>query len=209
MGEVKIWRLQNGKILLHPLYLHINRQIAISEEDFKVFFSHFDTLEYTKGHRLIQPGQYVEHQYFVLQGGIRTFLIDAMGKEHTMQFAVEGWWVSDYIAYYKGDTSIFHVECLEHCKLMRISKARLEQVFDAVPFVERYFRRQLENAFAAFQLRILSSLNMTAEERYSQFIQVYPDIEKRVKNFQIASYLGITPESLSRLRKQRLAKSGD
>ncbi len=191
---------------MHSLFAHINRQIDLSEVEFESFLSHFETLDYSKGHRLIQPGQHVEHQYFVLKGCLRTFLIDSLGKEHTMQFAVEGWWVSDYIAYYRGTSSIFHVECLENCELMKVSKSRLESVFNTMPLIERYFRRQLENAFAAFQLRILSSLNLTAEERYSQFIKVYPDIEKRVKNYQIASYLGVTPESLSRLRRQRLTK---
>lgn len=190
----------------HPLFVHINRQVRLSETDFEPLLSQFKTAEFSKGDPLIWPGQRVEHQYFVIQGCLRTYLIDSSGKEHTMQFAVEGWWVSDYIAYYKEAPSIFHVECLEDCRLLKISKSQLSLLFDPLPMVERYFRRQLENAFAAFQLRILSSLNMTAEERYTQFIGVYPDIEKRVKNYQIASYLGITPQSLSRLRRQRLAK---
>ncbi|WP_245912099.1 Crp/Fnr family transcriptional regulator [Flagellimonas meridianipacifica] len=147
----------------------------------------------------------MEHQYFVLKGCLRTYLIDSSGKEHTMQFAVENWWVSDYLAYYKGGESIFFVECLEDCELMRVRKEDLEGMFLSLSITETYFRLQLENAFAAFQKRILSSLNLTAKERYSQFIQIYPDIEQRVKNYQIASYLGITPESLSRLRKNRIA----
>ncbi len=189
----------------HPLFVHINNQVPLNEDDFEHFLSQFTTRSFNKKDYLITPGQKVEHQYFVLQGCLRTFLIDASGKEHTMQFAVDGWWVSDYIAYYRNTSSIFHVECLEDCVLMQIGKSQLPQFFDEIPAIERYFRKQLENAFAAFQLRILSSLNMTAEERYAKFISTYPNIERRVKNYQIASYLGVTPESLSRLRKLRLS----
>ncbi len=147
--------------------------------------------------------QYVRHQYFVLEGCLRTYLIDSLGKEHTIQFGVENWWVSDYIAYYKEVPSIFNIECLEDCKLLKVSKEKLMLLFESHHNVERYFRKQLENAFVAFQTRILSSLNLSAEERYQSFITTYPDIEQRVKNYQIASYLGITPESLSRIRKQK------
>lgn len=132
-------------------------------------------------------------------------MVDHKGKEHTLQFAEEGWWVSDYLAYYQGNTSSLHVECLENCQLLKVSKADLIEVFDKINSLERFFRRQLENSFVAFQQRILSNLQDTAEERYAAFIQKYPSIEQRVKNYQIASYLGIAPESLSRLRKQRLA----
>ncbi|WP_435622741.1 Crp/Fnr family transcriptional regulator [Flagellimonas sp.] len=193
--------IQQHATLLHPLLQHINRQIALNEVDFNVFLDIFQTENYAKNHLLIHPNQKVEHQYFVLNGCLRTYLIDSSGKEHTMQFAVENWWVSDYLAYYKGGLSIFYVECLEACQLMKVRKQDLEEMFLSLPIIESYFRLQLENAFAAFQKRILSSLNLTAQERYSQFIQIYPDIEQRVKNYQIASYLGITPESLSRLRK--------
>ncbi len=190
----------------HPLFIHINNQVPLNEDDFEHFLAQFTTRSFSKKDYLITPGQKVEHQYFVVQGCLRTYLIDASGKEHTMQFAVTGWWVSDYIAYYRNTTSIFYVECLEDCTLLQIGKSQLPHFFDKIPAIERYFRKQLENAFAAFQLRILSSLNMSAEERYAQFISTYPDIEKRVKNYQIASYLGVTPESLSRLRKLRLSK---
>ena len=188
-------------ILLHPLFQHINRQINLRETDFNAFLDIFKIQNYPKNHLLIQPDQPIEHQYFVMNGCLRTYLMDTSGKEHTMQFAVENWWVSDYLAYYKGGSSIFYVECLEECQLMKVRKTDLEEIFQSLPVIESYFRLQLENAFAAFQKRILSSLNLTAQERYSQFIQINPDIEQRVKNYQIASYLGITPESLSRLRK--------
>lgn len=189
---------------MHPLHQHINRQISLDETDFEKLLDLFRPTNLKKGQRLIELESLVNHQYFVLKGCLRTFMIDSEGKEHTIQFATENWWVSDYISYYKKVKSLMVVECLEDCQLLKINVADLNKLFDELPLVERFFRKQLENAFVAFQMRILSGLHQTAEKRYSLFIKNYPDIEQRVKNYQIASYLGITPESLSRLRKQRL-----
>ncbi len=190
---------------MHPLHEHINRQIKLSNADFDTLIGYFKTVHFKKGDQIILPQQSITHQYFVLKGCLRTFLLDANGKEHTIQFAVENWWVSDYIAYYKNTDAVLTVECIEDCALLKIDQADIHVLFDKVPLVERFFRLQLENAFVAFQTRILSNLRETAEKRYLLFIKAYPDIEQRVKNYQIASFLGITPESLSRLRKQRIA----
>jgi len=157
-----------------------------------------------KGERIIVPGELIKHQYFVVKGCLRTFLIDGSGKEHTIQFAVENWWVSDYISYYKAHNSELTVECIEPCELLKAHIDDLRALFDELSKIERFFRLQLESAFVAFQMRILSNLHKNAEERYHLFVTQYPNIEQRVKNYQIASFLGITPESLSRLRRQRL-----
>ncbi|MEL6918195.1 MAG: Crp/Fnr family transcriptional regulator [Bacteroidota bacterium] len=190
---------------MHPLQQHITAHTSLETLEFERLLAHFEPVDLSKGQLLIEPGNKVEHQYFVLNGCLRTFMIDSDGKEHTLQFAIENWWVSDYISYYKETVSICSVECIEDCSLLKIRRVDLEQLFNVLPQVERFFRRQLERAFVAFQLRILSNLHKTAEERYHLFIRSYPHIEQRVKNYQIASYLGITPESLSRLRKLRLS----
>ena len=189
---------------MHPLYQHISNRVEISEEEFDQFAPLFSQDHYSRKQLLIRPGQEVNHQYFVLKGCLRTFMIDQNGKEHTVQFAIENWWTSDYIAYYTTEPSVLHVECIETCELLKVRKSDLEEVFKTSPLLERFFRKQLEGAFVAFQERILSNLYMSAEERYSVFLHSYPNIEQRVKNYQIASYLGITPESLSRLRAQRI-----
>lgn len=189
---------------MHPLHLHILDKVKLSEFDFEKLLSHFEKVHLVKGDYLIDPGTVVKHQYYVLKGCLRTYMIDPEGKEHTIQFAAENWWVSDYISYYKKVSSSLVVECLENCELLKINIETLNVLFDEIPMIERFFRKQLENAFVAFQTRILSSLHQTADQRYEFFIKSYPNLEKRVKNYHIASYLGITPESLSRLRKLRL-----
>ena len=189
---------------MHPLHLHIRNRIDLSEEEFNQLLNLFKSVRFPKRHILIRPGQEIHHQYFVASGCMRTFLIDQSGKEHTVQFAIENWWTSDYIAYYTGEKSVLHVECIEDCELLQVKRSDLMDFFKFSPKLESFFRAQLESAFVAFQKRILSNLYMTAEERYSVFLNSYPNIEQRVKNYQIASYLGITPESLSRLRHKRI-----
>ena len=193
---------------MHALFKHINQRIQISPEEFDTVLELFSPVSYHRRHLLIEPGQQIGDQYFVMQGCLRTYMIDQSGKEHTVQFAVENWWTSDYIAYYTAEKSVLYVECIEDCDLLRVSRKDLMEFFKDSPRLESFFREQLEAAFVAFQKRILSNLYMSAEERYSVFISSYPNIEQRVKNYQIASYLGITPESLSRLRNKRIRRSG-
>ena len=188
---------------MHPLHQHIRNRIILSEEEFGNLLALFKSVRFPRKYLLIRPGQEIHHQYFVERGCLRTFLIDQSGKEHTVQFAIENWWTSDYIAYYTGERSVLHVECIEDCELLQVRRSDLMDFFKSSPTLESFFRAQLESAFVAFQKRILSNLYMSAEERYSVFLQSYPNIEQRVKNYQIASYLGITPESLSRLRHKR------
>ncbi len=189
---------------MHQLHKHISQRIELTEAEFESIYKIFHEVNFSRRHLLIGPGQTVLHQYFVLKGCLRTYMIDQSGKEHTVQFAVENWWTSDYIAYYTGENSILYVECIEDCQLLQVKREDLMNLFKQAPKVESFFRGQLESAFVAFQKRILSNLYMSAEERYRVFISSYPNIEQRVKNYQIASYLGITPERLSRLRSQRI-----
>ena len=186
------------------LWEHINRYKKISYEDFENCKTLFH-VEYFKQHNLvIKAGDLVTKQYFIVKGCLRTYMPDdERDREYIVQFAVEEWWASDYIAYYTNSPATLDVECLEDCILLSIQKKDLESLYLQVDGLESFFLRKLENAFVAFQKRILSNLKETAEQRYEEFIRQYPTIEQRVKNFQIASYLGITPESLSRIRKAR------
>ena len=187
---------------MHPLQQHLSKEVDLTSTEFEKVLGYFEPISFQKKDQVMHSGQYINHQYYVVSGCLRTYLLDRDAKEHTLQFAVENWWSSDYIAYYTGAKSILNIECIEDTELLRVNKKDILLLFEEVPKLERFFRRQLENAFVAFQKRILSNLNNTAEERYEAFLQSYPNIEQRVKNYQIASYLGITPESLSRIRKQ-------
>lgn len=186
------------------LWEHINRYKKIGYEDFEKCKPYFQ-IEHFKQHSLVvRAGGPVTKQYFVVEGCLRTFMPDdERDREYTVQFAVEEWWASDYIAYYAGTPALLNVECLEDAILLSVQKKDIETLYTQVAGLESFFLRKLENAFVAFQKRILGNLKETAEQRYDEFSRQYPNIEQRVKNFQIASYLGITPESLSRIRKAR------
>jgi len=187
------------------LLQHINRYSKISFEDFELCKPYFKVEHFQPHALVVKAGTVVTKQYYVVQGCLRTFLPDdEKDREYTVQFAVEEWWASDFISYYSGAPSILNVECLEESILLSIQKADLTQLYQRVPALESFFLRKLENAFVAFQKRILSNLKNSAEDRYDDFLKQYPGLDQRVKNYQIASYLGITPESLSRIRKQKL-----
>lgn len=186
------------------LLQHLNKHSRISMEDFE-FCKQYFKIEHFNAHTLvINTGSIVTKQYYVVKGCLRTYLPDdERDREYTVQFAVEEWWASDFIAYYSGASALLNVECLENSTLLSIQKNDLAQLYVRVPALESFFLRKLENAFVAFQRRILSNLKDTAEDRYDGFLKQYPGLDQRVKNYQIASYLGITPESLSRIRKHK------
>lgn len=186
------------------LFQHFNRYTALSVEEFEICKRYFKEEEFRLHDLVVKAGQTIYTQYFVAQGCLRTFFKDEQrDRDFTVQFAVEEWWASDFMAYYNNQPATLQVECLEPSILLSIEKKQLALLQKEVPALETFFLRKLENAFVAFQKRILSNMKDTAEERYEEFLRQYPNIEPRVKNFQIASYLGITPESLSRIRKAR------
>ena len=123
-------------------------------------------------------------------------------RDYTLLFAIEEWWIGDFMAYHTDSPSTLFVECLEDSSLITISKENLKKLYHKVPALETFFLRKLERAYAANHRRILAMLKDPAEKRYADFLLQFPSIEQRVKNYQIASYLGIAPESLSRIRRQ-------
>lgn len=178
--------------------------IAISEDEQLLLFNKFEKLKFKKGDSLLKIGEKVTHQYYVESGCLRTYYIDESGKEHTLQFAIHDWWISDYTAFFSEAKAILNIEILQDSVLYRVSKRDMDILFVEINAVETFFRKKMERAFASFQKRILANLSQSASERYLDFVENYPNIEQQVKNYHIASYLGITTETLSRIRKELL-----
>jgi CRP-like cAMP-binding protein len=174
---------------------------TFSQEELNSIEAALKKISLDKGSILLGEGEIVLNQYFVTSGCLRTYFIDNSGKEHTLQFAIKDWWISDYTAFFSGTKSIMSIECIQDAIVYKLPKKRMEQLYIDIPKFETFFRIKLEKAFAAFQKRTLGNLALTAKERYLYFISAYPNIEQNVKNYHIASYLGITTESLSRIRK--------
>ena len=183
----------------------IFKGIDFSPSELEATEKKFEEMRVKKGDILLTPGQLVPHQYFVFEGCLRTYHISDTGKEYTLQFAVTDWWISDYTAFFTGDKSMFYVDCVKDAVIYKLSKESMEELYKEVPQIESFFRIKMERFFGSYQKRILSDLALTAEEKYLRFVKNYPDIEKHIKNYHLASYLGITTESLSRVRHE-LAK---
>ncbi|MBV7270553.1 Crp/Fnr family transcriptional regulator [Winogradskyella sp. WHY3] len=158
-----------------------------------------------RGTILLNAGESVNEQYYILEGCLRSFHIDPNGKEYTVQFGIKDWWISDYTAFFSSSKAIMSIEVIQDAIIYKITEQDKELLYAKIPKIEHFFRVKLEKAFASFQKRILSNLSQTAKERYLDFVKTYPNIEKNVKNYHIASYLGITTESLSRIRKALLS----
>ena len=186
---------------MNELHKHINARVSISEEEFDKIIQHFEELSFSKNELIIRPDKIVDYKFYVLKGCLRSYFIDLSGIEHTVQFAVEDWWISDYPAYFTGKESTLNVECLEDCTLLRINKDNWDRLYKEIPKLETYARIQLERGLASTHQKNIDSHTRSTKEKYEHFVSSFPQLEQRIKNYHIASYLGITPERLSRIRK--------
>ena len=186
---------------MNPLFHHINSRINISAEEFEIIFRQFEELSFSKNELVIKPNQFVDYKFYVLQGCLRSYFIDLSGLRHTIQFAIEDWWVGDYPAYFSGKKSTLNVECLEDCILLKVKKENWERLYKEIPKLETYSRIQLERGLASTHQKNIDRHTMSTKELYEQFVFHFPQIAQRIKNYHIANYLGISPERLSRIRK--------
>jgi len=161
---------------------------------------------FPKGSILIRQGQTVNKIFFVKGGCLRSYCNDKNGKEHTLQFAIRNWWISDYIAIHNDEYATLTVECLTESNIIEFNAEELNGILTRFPEFEPFQRRNLERHIVSLQKRILNQLQLSAAERYDLFLEQYGDIEKYTQNYHIASYLGITQESLSRIRVKKAKK---
>ena len=184
------------------IFQHISREIDFSEEEKNEFSSILSEVSLKKKEILIKPGQAVSTEYFVVEGCLKAYYLDKDGNKHIIQFAIDDWWISDFEAFFTDETSRLYVEAIEDSKLLGLDHNSLEVLYRRIPKFERFFRIKTTKAFVSLRRRILSTLEKTNKERYLDFCLAYPEIERRVQNYHIANYLGMKPESLSRIRKE-------
>jgi CRP-like cAMP-binding protein len=184
------------------LYQRITEKIAITDEEFAFCKTLFVPKKIRRRQYLLQEGDVAKYTAFVEKGILRSYTIDEKGNEHILQFALEGWWLADIDSFFHNNPSIFNMDALEDSELLLITKASYEELLQKVPKLERYFRILLQNNLIVTQRRLLGSLSQTAEEKYTKFLSTYTGCMERVPQHMIASYLGITRETLSRIRKQ-------
>lgn len=187
---------------MKSIIAEIFKDITFTKNELDIISNKLKKITLQKRAFLLEAGQEVYNIYYIHDGCLRTYFLDSFGKEHTLQFAIKGWWISDYIALFGKTKSVSNIECLKEATLYKVSKNDFDKVSAEIPKIAHFHIRNLESAFAAFQKRILENLTLSAKDRYLNFVNSYPNIEQNVKNYHIASYLGITTESLSRIRKE-------
>jgi len=185
---------------LEELIQKIKRQIVLSQEAEDYLHSISTKKTFPKDSVLLREGQVVNKIYFVINGCLRSYCTDKDGKEHTLQFAIKDWWISDYIAIHNSEYATLTVECLRESTIIEFNSKELNGILYKFPEFEPFQRYLLERHVVSLQKRILNQLQLSAAERYNLFIQQYGDIEQYTRNYHIASYLGITQQSLSRIR---------
>lgn len=181
---------------------HIQNIISPSKDDLDLFINQLAQVSIAKGDYLLKSGERVRDEYFVVKGCLKAYYMDSKGNRHISQFAVENWWVGDFDAFYNEVPSTLYIEATEDSQLLAIDRTSLNQVFEKAPIFERYFRILVTEAFISQRKRILSAQEKNTQQRYVQFCTSYSNIENRVTNYDIANYLGVTAESLSRVRKK-------
>ena len=177
-------------------------KVQLTEEEMSTVKAAFLPKKIRKRQYLLQEGDVCKYQAFVVKGILRSYIIDEKGAEHILQFAPEGWWITDLYSYLTSEPSNFSIDALEDAELLMIARPEWEELMRKLPKLEHYFRVLVQNHLIATQRRLLQTITQTAEEKYIRFAQTYPDCIQRVPQHMIASYLGISRETLSRLRKQ-------
>jgi len=180
---------------------YLKEKIAITDEQFDSISSVIKVKKFEKGEIIQYTGDNFKHGFFVCKGLLRAYSIDAKGKEHILQFAPENWLISDRNNM-NNEPSIFFIDAIESTEAVLMPNDFMEQAAIQVPCLQPMHTKLLNNSIRFMQKRINMLLSATAEERYLDFIKLYPNLTLRVPQWMIASYLGITPESLSRVRKE-------
>ncbi|MEO6287466.1 MAG: Crp/Fnr family transcriptional regulator [Dyadobacter sp.] len=187
----------------HPLIVHIDKLVSVNVDDEAAILSFFRPIQVSKKQNLIEAGHPCSTLYFVVKGCIRLFYLNEKGVEQTLQFAIENWWLTDFMAFPQQGITEFTIQAVENSQLLAIDTADQERMLDQFPPLERYFRLIYQRAYGASQVKMKYQYDYSREQLYHHFIDNFPQFTQRIPQYLLASYLGFTPEYLSELRKKR------
>ena len=192
--------------MFEALYEYLEKAHPLSTADKEIIHDIFIPKNLLKGEFLLREGDLLKYGAFVCKGFLRSYVIDNKGKEHIIQFAPENWWISDKGAGAEGTKASCFIDAIEDSDILLIDQAGHFEMMEKVPAYSRSFQAGMQKRSVAKDKRIVHSLVADAEERYNDFIQTYPSIAQRVPQHMLASYLGIAPETLSRVRRKSMRK---
>jgi CRP-like cAMP-binding protein len=183
-------------------FQHFDKKVKLDEDE-KHFLKAFLTpKKLRKKQYLLQAGDIAKSYAFIEKGAMKAYSVDESGIEHIIQFGIEGWTIGDLYSFITGEAAIYNIEAVEDSALVLISKSSHDELLHIFPKYETYTRLNFEGAYIAMQRRLTSIISSSLEERYEQFTAQYPEFTQRFPQHMIASYMGLTPETLSRIRKR-------
>ncbi|WP_428663211.1 Crp/Fnr family transcriptional regulator [Runella sp.] len=192
---------------MKALIRHFQEYIPLTEEEIKLLEPRVQTRRIKRRQMILQEGFVCRHYSFVVEGCFKMYGVDDKGFEHNIQFAAEGDWIADIGSFHTQKPSKLFIEALENAEIIQIEQPNLYFLYLNIPKLDRIFKVLIENKFVELQNRVLQTFSSTAEQRYLSFLEQYPNLANRLPNTQIASYLGITPEFLSKIRRDLSKRS--
>jgi len=186
----------------YHLFKNIQKHIPLRDSDKELLISLGIEKDSPKNEIVLQQGSVSRKIYFVEFGSLRAFNTNDQGKESTIMFAVKDWWITDMNSFVNQKPALLSIETLEESRLIEFDFSALEELYKRLPKFEKFFRIIFQNAYIREQLRVLDTISFTTEQRYTRFLEKYPQIVQKVTQKQIASYLGVTPEFLSAVKKK-------
>lgn len=188
--------------MFEKLIESVGQKVTLSSKELETLQSFFIPKKVRKRQYVLNAGDVCQYITLVEKGLLRSFTVDDDGHEHVVQFASEGWWVSDVGSFVSGKDALYNIEALEDSELLHLTRQAMDELLTQLPVMERFFRLLMQNNIIALQRRVVAYMSLSAEEKYLKLMEVAPDIMNRASQQHIASYLSVTPETLSRIRKK-------
>ena len=184
---------------------NMRRHVRLSDEEEALVLSKLRPVRLKRKEHLLKQGQVARDLAFVSEGCLRAYALDDNGFEHILQFAPSGWWISDMSSVISRRDSLLNVDAIKPSEVLLLSREDQLTLFDEVPKLERYFRVLTENGLVSSRMRLIENLSLTARQRYQRFCQTYPNLINEIPQKYIASFIGVTPEFLSKIRGEKLS----
>ncbi len=184
---------------MNSLRKHIEKEISITDDEFSMIEAFFRPIAFKKNNLIIKENEKVDDVFFIQTGLVKLFYLDNNVDEHIISFAMEDWWETDFNAYFRESKATLNLKCIEDTEVLCLSLKDYRKLCNTIPKMERFFLEKSISGHIANQNRIISMLTSNAKEKYEQFLKIYPSLHQRISKKLLASYLGVSRETLSRL----------